>query len=332
MVEPIDFWDIPLAGGQPARFEIYSEEWGNSAVVNPVKSFWNNNSNLSSSFGINQLADNTTTNSIISTKKFVFIDTTSKFLPFTSETSQGISLATRAVISMSNTGDIMNGDIIRITNPIGMDQIGGYDFDVVSETDNVNLVITLDTSNFSSSASSADVRSIIPNKFYPSWRYIIPMRDHRGITREREAIVTTSVFHTFQIGDMVRFSVKPEYGMKEINNVTAKVLSRGNINDSGTYVLTNKNQRSRAFRIDLDTRNFTQFNLPSSSIFLTTKTTPATVYPITQRSNIPVMYNVPFIGTQLSETATQYYMRLGANTFSSGTNTEFFWEARYQQT
>jgi hypothetical protein len=80
------------------------------------------------------------------------------------------------------------------------------------------------------------------NEFVPFLCFIT------NITNDQECVVTFSIAHSFFIGEIVSFRVNTAYGMKEINNQRAQVLS------SDEFTITT----------DLDTLSYTPFVFPGS--------------------------------------------------------------------
>jgi hypothetical protein len=78
--------------------------------------------------------------------------------------------------------------------------------------------------------------------FFPRFRYIT------GISNEQYAVVTFSAVHDFVVNEIVSFRVTKPYGMVEINEKRAKVLSIGSL----------------TITIDIDTKFFTPFIYPVS--------------------------------------------------------------------
>lgn len=88
--------------------------------------------------------------------------------------------------------------------------------------------------------------------FYPRFRYI------NSITNEQKAVVTCTEDHDFTDGEYVSFRVSRPYGMYEINEQRALVLSH----------------TSDTITVDLDTLQFNSFVYPVSG-----KNTPPVVVP-----------------------------------------------------
>lgn len=89
-------------------------------------------------------------------------------------------------------------------------------------------------------------------RFTPRWRYIT------DITNSQYCVITTSIDHDYTNGQIVSFRVSKPYGMVQINELSAKVLSH--TNDTIT--------------VDIDSSNFDHFIYPVSG-----QNTPPVVVP-----------------------------------------------------
>lgn len=87
---------------------------------------------------------------------------------------------------------------------------------------------------------------------YPAFRYIT------DISNAQNAVITTSEDHDFTDGEIVSFRVTSPYGMDEMNDQQAKVLSH--TDDTIT--------------VDIDSMNYTAFIYPVAGL-----TTPPVVVP-----------------------------------------------------
>ena len=154
------------------------------------------------------------------------------------------------IVSMANTGTISVGDYVRLYAVTGEQQIAGYTFQVTAVTANTSITLGYMASGgqtFAADATAAQVVKFIPSRFYPRWKYIA------GITRATQATVYFTETNDFTPGEIVSFRVSSAFGMDEINNVPARVLS---VTNSATV---------SSIVIDLDTSGFTAFAFPTSA-------------------------------------------------------------------
>jgi hypothetical protein len=102
--------------------------------------------------------------------------------------------------------------------------------------------------NFANPATAGFVKKYIPSKSYPRAMRVAM------ITKATQAVVYFTRTTDFTVGERVSFRVPSAFGMVEINNVVARVLS---VTNSATVA---------SITLDLDTSGFTAFNFPTSAI------------------------------------------------------------------
>lgn len=250
--------------------------WGDSSEVASIRSYWFQGMDQGVAQAENQAATNALSTANI-TSNGIRVYNTSTPPVFASLAATAISAADPAVVDMVETGEIQVGDVVRITNSTGMLQIGGYSFSVTAVTNDVSVSLNFDASGEAAAATAADVELIIPNRFFPRWRYIVPVGGFDGISQASQAVISTSVYHDFKVGEIVSFRVPTQFGMDEINNLHGTIVSIGNVAASAydTAIAANYN----AFRIDIDTSGFTAFALPASAVTSTNPFSPAVVLP-----------------------------------------------------
>lgn len=154
------------------------------------------------------------------------------------------------IVSMANTGTIAVGDYIRLYATTGELQIAGYTFQVTAVTANTSITLGYMASSgitFAADATAAQVLKFIPARFYPRWKFIA------NITKAAQAVVYFTEKNDFTPGEIVSFRVSSDFGMDQINNRQARVLS-----------VTNSSTVS-SITIDLDTSGFTTFAFPTSA-------------------------------------------------------------------
>jgi hypothetical protein len=97
-------------------------------------------------------------------------------------------------------------------------------------------------------ATAGFVKKYIPNKMYPRWSFIA------NITQATQAVVYFTGKNDYTPGELVSFRVSEDYGMQEINDVQARVLSVTNSSTVSSVVL------------DLNTTGYSAFIFPTSAI------------------------------------------------------------------
>lgn len=318
--------DVVLPQGQPDYFRIRNRTaWGDDAAETSVEANWWRGM----AFDAGQTIDQTVTSGALSseaitTNGFRFIDTANPPV-FAALATTDITAAEPAVVTMASTGSIAVGDIVRITESTGMLQIAGYDFQVDAVTLNTSITLQLDASAFAAAATAGNVRLFIPSRFYPRWRYIVPLEDAVGITQATQATVTFSVDHDFTTGEKVTFNVPDAYGMTEINGLTGTIVSIGNMAEGAVYTAVADGTAANAIRVDIDSSGFTAFAMPTSAAYAA-GLTPATVVPA--GSGI-IPNGLPGMNINAAyDNRNRYVMRIGTNVITSA-SAVYDWEAMY---
>lgn len=319
--------DVVLPQGQPDFFRIRNRTaWGDDAAETSVEANWWRGM----AFDAGQTIDQAVTSGALSSEAitangFRFIDTANPPV-FAELVATAITNAEPAVVSMASTGSIAVGDVVRISDSTAMLQISSYDFQVTAVTANVSITLQLDASAFAAAATAANVRLFIPGRFYPRWRYIVPLEDAAGISQATQAIICTSVDHDFSVGEKVTFRVGSSYGMVEIDEVVATVLSVGTMAEGAAYTVVSDGSAVNALRIDLDTSAFTAFALPTSALFAA-GLTPAVILPAGAGPQSGA--NPPLVPTTAAfDNRNRYVMRIGTNVITSA-SAIYDWEALY---
>lgn len=231
-----------------------STGWGELSDAQEIEWFWERSMAQDTAKGIRQTSSGSDPAMIATFLSSNGIRTYDTANPptFTALAATAISgIAGTFVVSMANTGTIAVGDYVRLYNVVGEQQIAGYTFQVTAVTTNVSITLGYMASGgqtFAADATSAQVVKFIPNRFYPRWRYIA------GITQAAQATVYFTEKNDFTPGEIVSFRVSSAFGMDEINNVPARVLT---VTNSATV---------SSIVIDLDTSGFTAFAFPTSAV------------------------------------------------------------------
>lgn len=136
------------------------------------------------------------------------------------------------------------GSVIRLSNTTGALQLSGMDYQVTASgagTMTLGYVATAPGSG----ATANTLRTVNANsRYYPKSRFIT------GITAVAQAVITMSVAHGFTAGQQVRIVIPSGWGMTQLNNTLATIVS--------TTVST--------ITINVDTSAMTAFAYPSSAI------------------------------------------------------------------
>lgn len=305
------FQDVVLPHGRPDKFVLRNRTaWGDDAAETSVES-QHLRGMAEEAF---QSIDQAVTSGILSseagtTNGFRFIDSSNP-PTFASLAQTNISLANPAVVTMADTGFIQVGSVVRLDNTTAQLQTSGFDIEVTAVSVNTNITLNLDSQNYAAVGSAGNVRLIIPSRFYPRNRFIVPLAGAVGITQAVNAVVSLSVAHDFTVGEKVAFRVPTAYGMFEANNLVATVLS------VGTYTVTT----------DLDSSGFTAFLPPTSAVYAA-GVSPAMLLP--SGAGPEVGANPPGVPVNAAfDNRNRFVMRCGTNVVTS-TSAVYDWEALY---
>jgi hypothetical protein len=182
-------------------------------------------------------------------------------------------------------------------------QIGGMDFTVSNVATNTFDLAGLDTSGFAAAATAFFVRKL------PALDPVVPSAlAVTKISKAASAVVTTSVAHSFVVGQLLTLRVPSAMGMVQMSGLTGKVTA------VGTYTVT----------LDIDSTGFTTFAFPASA----SAGAFASIAPAGCRN----IYNVtdePFHSGQFYP-----YMQLaaGAQSPAGSTNDVIYWQAFKKET
>lgn len=228
--------------------------WGEVDDAQAIQWFWERSMSQDTAKGLLQSSDATNpavTSKSLSSGGIRTYDTTNPptFSALAATAITGI--AGTFVVSMANTGTISVGDYVRLYAVTGEQQISGYTFQVTAVTANTSITLGYMASSgitFAADATAAQVVKFIPNRMYPRYKYIA------NITQAAQAVVYFTEKNDFTPGEIVSFRVSSDFGMDEINNKQARVLS---VTNSATV---------SSITIDLDTSGFTTFTFPTSAV------------------------------------------------------------------
>lgn len=231
--------------------------WGDDAAETSVESWWRYGMAGASA----QTADQAVTTGILSTEAvttggFTFIDTANppSFAQLATTNIAGNSGT--FVVDMSDTGSIAVGDYVRLFATTGELQIAGYTFQVTAVSANTSITLGYMASavsagglaTFAAAGTAGFVKKYIPNRMYPRWAYVAM------ITKATQAVVYFTAKNDYTPGEILSFRVPEEFGMLEMNNVQARVLS-----------VTNSSTVS-SVTLDWDTSGYTTYAFPTSAV------------------------------------------------------------------
>lgn len=303
---------------QPDMFWLRNRTaWGDDAAETSVESWWRRGM----ARGAAQTVDQAVTTGAMSTEAvtsggFTFIDTTNPPVFAGLATTAITGTAGTFVVTMASTGTIAVGDTVRLYGTTGELQIAGYSFEVTAVTTNVSITLGYMASSgitFAADATAGTVVKYIPNRMYPRWSYIA------NITAATQAVVSFTAPNDYTPGEILSFRVPAAFGMEQLNNVQARVLS---VTNSATV---------SSVTLDYDTSGFTAFAFPTSAV-AAAGVSPAVAVPsssgVVPDAGSATVPQIPE-GTNLRDAfdnRNRFVMDMGANVITS-TSAVYDWMA-----
>jgi len=175
-------------------------------------------------------------------KGISLIDSSSNPVGALDATVTAVSNATPPVVTITSTANLNVGDIVRMINVTGAQQLGGIDFTIGNGT----LTATdfsLDYMATIVAGTAGYFRKIdFDPLYYPRRRFI------SAISAAASAVVKLTVTHGYTVGQKVRFTVSSAYGMVEMNGL------------AGT--ITAINTTTNTVTVDINSSAFTPFAFP----------------------------------------------------------------------
>jgi len=212
-------------------------------------------------YSIGSGANSILTSKFTSTNGFTFI-MDSGGQPISAQLAgQSLSSAAPGVVGSTNTGVLMNGNIVRLYNVTNDQQLSGMDFTVSSVTANTSFALQyLDTTQTNLGTATTLNYRIIPfdARYYPRRRFITNLASAAG----GNTLITLSVTHGLTAGQAVRIYVPNNFGTgtnpfvsgpigSGINSVgqgiTATIVAIGTADASGFTNTITVNVNSSAF-------------------------------------------------------------------------------------
>lgn len=225
--------------------------WGDDAAETSVESLWR----YGMAQGAAQTTDQAVTTGILSSEAvttggFTFIDTANPPVFAALATTAITGIAGTFIVTMSNTGNISVGDWVLLYATTGELQIAGYKFQVTAVSANTSITLGYMASSgitFAADATAGFVKKYIPNRMYPRYSLIA------NITKATQGVVYFTGKNDYTPGEIISFRVPAEFGMQEMNNVQARVLT---VTNSATV---------SSVTLDWDTSGYTTFAFPTSA-------------------------------------------------------------------
>lgn len=181
-----------------------------------------------------------------------------------------ISNAAIPVVSTGSTAGLSNGDIVRLYNVTGAQQLGGLDFTIGSIVANTSF--TLAFMRQIVAGTTGTYRRIPYDPYmYPPTR-VISRIGSSTLNGQNVAIVTMTVTHAFTVGQKIRFKIPTvtnlAFGMPALNDVEATILAIGAADSAGV---------TNTITVDVDVTALGTFAWPLTA---NVPFTPAQVVPV----------------------------------------------------
>lgn len=224
-----------------------------------------------------------------------------------------ISNATPPVVSANPTTGLSNGDVVRIFNTVGGQQLGGLDFTIGALSANTSFTLAYGPTIVA--ATTGTFRRIPYDPyFYPPTRVI------SKISKATNAIVTLTVTHAFTVGQEIRFVIptvtSSAYGMTELNGVQATIVA---INEADADGVTN------TITVDVDTSAFTTFAWPLTADPVHT---PAQVVPVGENTAQAISSGTNILGdSEVNQGYIGIALTGGASSPGGANNDVIYWVA-----
>lgn len=242
---------------------------------------------------------------------FTWVDSTVTTLGPLSGPLTAISNAATPVAAQVGHG-LLTGDIVRLYNTTGAEQLGGYDI-MVTYNDANHFDLT-NIPQLAVAATSGYWRKITYTpEFYPTTVTIT------RVTQAVNPLVTYSIPHGYTVGQQIRFNVTSGFGMIELDGRTANILSVPS---------------STTLTVDVDTTGFTPFVFPAVAWypFTPSSTTPVGEGLYSASPIVPPIYGSTALPHDLLDATynnAEMGMLLGAGAFGpAGINANvIYWQA-----
>lgn len=252
----------------PDYFALFNQTNFNTSGLTPVtkRAWWFRSLAPGNAFTVKNTASaNTDESNFVATNGFNLVNSITDPVGPLSILGAAVTAANPAVVSSAGHSVIV-GDVVRMIDVTGMQQISSMEFTVTAVTPAIDFTLGfLDSSTFV--AGVANFHRIIPfdpRDFAPKNRYIT------AISNAANASVQLSVDHEYNVGEVIGFRCTPDFGMSEIDGLTGEILQVG----LGNNVI-----------VDINTTAFTPFAFPTSATAAAGVTFPQTV-PVGDTGNV----------------------------------------------
>jgi len=177
------------------------------------------------------------------------------------------------VVTCTSTADLKPGDIVRMINVTGAQQLGGIDF-VIGVASFTATTFNLEYMTQIVAGTGGYFRKIDYDPlFYPRKRFIT------SIEQAVEPSIIFTVQHGYAVGQKVRFTIPAAYGMTELDGLQATIID--------------KDEAVNSITIDIDTSGFSAFAFPLTAAV---PFSPAIMTPVGQAvETLPYVPGIPTV-------------------------------------
>lgn len=215
-----------------------------------VEYYWQNG--MPAGYGLEYLKSNAANaanlTQYLTSGGFTLVDSSAQAAGVINATITAISNAAIPVVTNTGTNGLLAGNIVRLFNVASGQQLGGMDFTVGYNT----LSATTFSLDYMSQIVAGTTGSwmLVPYDpiFYPRRRYITE------ITQASSAVVTLSVTHGYQVGQLVRMVVPAAFGMTQMDGLQATIVAINTTTTTGNTIT-----------LDINSSAFTAFAFPVSA-------------------------------------------------------------------
>jgi hypothetical protein len=265
--------NIPMTDKPDWVFVKDTTNWGaQSTAANPIYAEWFSSMAAGSFLALGQPSSTTTGVTTYASQGtsggFTFIDQTNP--PTFTKVAVTAVNGTTFVVSTGNTAGLAVGDLVRLINITGAQEISGsnlYQITAIS----ANTSITL---GYAASAVTAGLviangttgfyQKVFPTQFLPN---TLPVA---FITQATQAVVYFFRQNPYTPGELVDFQIPTPYGMTQLSNLTGKSGSgpfTSNPAGAARVLSVTNSSTVSSITIDVDTTGFTAFQYPTSANF-----------------------------------------------------------------
>lgn len=195
--------------------------------------------------------------------------------------------ATQPVLSTGSTAGLSTGSIVRLSGNAGTTapNIDGVDFEIDNIVANTSFRIRYALANAPGAVYGTGNYRVVNFDpiYYPRSRFIA------DISQAAQGIVTTTVQHGYVAGQKVRFVIKSDFGMTQLDGVEATIVAVPSVS---------------TFTIDVDTSAFTAYAWPVAAGF--SAVTWGKVHPVGENTAEALA-----LGTDILSDATQNVAIIG---------------------